>query len=98
MKNKIIIGAVIIIIVGIVTYFLTYDEPIHYGEGNIDPNNEDVIMFDDMDDESKYTLHDAAKDVAEIRFDIEEIVKKLEAEEFKMQKEKFIEEVDNDIQ
>lgn len=93
MKNKIIIGAVIIIIVGIVTYFLTYDEPIHYGEGNIDPNNEEVIMFDES-----YTLHDAAKDVAEIRFDIEEIVKKLEAEEFKMQKEKFIEEVDNDIQ
>ena len=93
MKNKIIIGAVIIIIVGIVTYFLTYDEPIHYGEGNIDPNNEEVIMFDES-----YTLHDAAKDVAEIRFDIEEIVKKLEAEEFQMQKEKFIEELDNDIQ
>lgn len=93
MKNKIIIGAVIIIIVGIVTYFLTYDEPIHYGEGNIDPNNEEVIMFDES-----YTLHDAAKDVAEIRFDIEEIVKKLEAEEFKIEKEKFIEELDNDIQ
>lgn len=97
MKNKIIIGAVIIIIVAIVAYFLTYDEPIHYGEGNLDPTAEDVIMFDNMDDES-YTLHDAAKDVAEIRFDIEEIVKKLEAEEFKMQKEKFIEEVDNEIQ
>ncbi len=93
MKNKIVIGAVIIVIVGVVTYFLTYDEPIHYGEGNIDPNNEEVIMFDES-----YTLHDAAKDVAEIRFDIEEIVKKLEAEEFKMEKEKFIEELDHDIQ
>lgn len=87
MKNKIIIGAVIIIIVGIVTYFLTYDEPIHYGEGNLDPTADDVMMFDEKPPTRMETL---AKDVKELRFDIEALVDKLEKE--------YADEVDNDIQ
>ena len=46
-KNMLIIIGVMGVIALIMIYFLTYDKPIQYGEGNLDPTAEDVIMFDE---------------------------------------------------
>ena len=72
-KQVLIAIGIIGLLALIVHYFLSYDQPIRYGGGNIDPNNEEVIM----DDES---YNDLAKDVKELRFDIEALVEKLERE------------------
>ena len=73
MSKKVLIAIGIIGILALmIHYFLSYDQPIRYG-GNIDPNNEEVIM----DDQSYNNL---AKDVKELRFDIEALVEKLERE------------------
>lgn len=61
----------------LIIYFLTYDKPIQYGEGNLDPTAEDVIMFDE---EQPTRMENLAKDVKELRFDIEALVEKLERE------------------
>lgn len=71
-KQVLITIGIIGILALIIHYFLSYDQPIKYG-GNIDPNNEEVVM----DDESYGNL---AKDVKELRFDIEALVEKLERE------------------
>ena len=74
MSKKVLITIGIIGLLALmIHYFLSYDQPIRYGGGNIDPNNEEVIM----DDES---YNDLAKDVKELRFDIESLVEKLERE------------------
>lgn len=74
MSKKVLITIGIIGLLALmVHYFLSYDQPIRYGGGNIDPNNEEVIM----DDQSYNNL---AKDVKELRFDIEALVEKLERE------------------
>ena len=74
MSKKVLITIGIIGILALmIHYFLSYDQPIRYGGGNIDPNNEEVIA----DDESYNNL---AKDVKELRFDIEALVEKLERE------------------
>ena len=73
MSKKVLITIGIIGLLALmIHYFLSYDQPIRYG-GNIDPNNEEVIM----DDQSYNNL---AKDVKELRFDIEALVEKLERE------------------
>lgn len=73
MSKKVLITIGIIGLLALmIHYFLSYDQPIRYG-GNIDPNNEEVIM----DDENYNNL---AKDVKELRFDIEALVEKLERE------------------
>ena len=72
-KQVLIAIGIIGLLALIVHYFLSYDQPIRYGGGNIDPNNEEVIM----DDES---YNDLAKDVKELRLDIEALVEKLERE------------------
>lgn len=71
----------------LIIYFLTYDEPIQYGEGNLDPTAEDVIMFDE---EQPTRIENLAKDVKELRFDIEALVDKLEKE--------YADEVDNAVE
>ena len=71
-KQVLIAIGIIGLLALMVHYFLSYDQPIRYG-GNIDPNNEEVIM----DDQSYNNL---AKDVKELRFDIEALVEKLERE------------------
>ena len=76
-KNMLIIIGVMGVIALIMIYFLTYDKPIQYGEGNLDPTAEDVIMFDE---ESPTRIENLAKDVKELRFDIEALVDKLEKE------------------
>lgn len=74
MSKKVLITIGIIGLLALmIHYFLSYDQPIRYGGGNIDPNNEEVIA----DDES---YNDLAKDVKELRFDIESLVEKLERE------------------
>lgn len=74
MSKKVLITIGIIGLLALmIHYFLSYDQPIRYGGGNIDPNNEEVIM----DDES---YNDLAKDVKELRFDIESLVERLEKE------------------
>lgn len=73
MSKKVLITIGIIGLLALmIHYFLSYDQPIRYG-GNIDPNNEEVIA----DDQSYNNL---AKDVKELRFDIEALVEKLERE------------------
>ena len=73
MSKKVLITIGIIGLLALmIHYFLSYDQPIRYG-GNIDPNNEEVIM----DDQGYNNL---AKDVKELRFDIEALVEKLERE------------------
>lgn len=72
-KQVLIAIGIIGLLALMVHYFLSYDQPIRYGGGNIDPNNEEVIM----DDQSYNNL---AKDVKELRFDIEALVEKLERE------------------
>ena len=72
-KQVLIAIGIIGLLALMVHYFLSYDQPIRYGGGNIDPNNEEVIA----DDES---YNDLAKDVKELRFDIEALVEKLERE------------------
>ena len=72
-KQVLIAIGIIGLLALMVHYFLSYDQPIRYGGGNIDPNNEEVIM----DDENYNNL---AKDVKELRFDIEALVEKLERE------------------
>ena len=72
-KQVLIAIGIIGLLALMVHYFLSYDQPIRYGGGNIDPNNEEVIA----DDQSYNNL---AKDVKELRFDIEALVEKLERE------------------
>ena len=72
-KQVLIAIGIIGLLALMVHYFLSYDQPIRYGGGNIDPNNEEVIM----DDQNYNNL---AKDVKELRFDIEALVEKLERE------------------
>ena len=72
-KQVLIAIGIIGLLALMIHYFLSYDQPIRYGGGNIDPNNEEVIM----DDQSYNNL---AKDVKELRFDIEALVEKLERE------------------
>ena len=72
-KKVLIIIGIIGLLALMIHYFLSYDQPIRYGGGNIDPNNEEVIA----DDESYNNL---AKDVKELRFDIESLVERLEKE------------------
>ena len=72
-KQVLIAIGIIGLLALMIHYFLSYDQPIRYGGGNIDPNNEEVIA----DDESYNNL---AKDVKELRFDIEALVEKLEKE------------------
>ena len=87
MRNILIAIVVIGVIALIMIYFLTYDEPIQYGEGNLDPTAEDVIMFDEA---QPTRIENLAKDVKELRFDIEALVDKLEKE--------YADEVDNEVQ
>ena len=72
-KQVLIAIGIIGLLALMIHYFLSYDQPIRYGGGNIDPNNEEVIM----DDQNYNNL---AKDVKELRFDIEALVEKLERE------------------
>ena len=77
MSKKVLIAIGIIgLLVLMIHYFLSYDQPIRYGGGNIDPNNEEVVM----DDESYENL---ANDVREIKtrvFDINALLERMEKE------------------
>ena len=77
MSKKVLITIGIIGILALmIHYFLSYDQPIRYGGGNIDPNNEEVVM----DDESYENL---ANDVREIKtrvFDINALLERMEKE------------------
>ena len=82
-KNMLIIIGAMVLIALIMIYFLTYDKPIQYG-GNIDPNNEEVIM-DDMSDEKSTSRSILEKMNVTLEnktrvFDIEALVERLEKE------------------
>ena len=84
MSKKVLIAIGIIGILALmIHYFLSYDQPIRYG-GNIDPNNEEVIM-DDMSDEKSMIRSILEKTNVTLEnktrvFDIEAVVEKLEKE------------------
>ena len=76
MSKKVLITIGIIGILALmIHYFLSYDQPIRYG-GNIDPNNEEVIM----DDESYENLADDVREIKTRVFDINSLLERMEKE------------------
>ena len=77
MSKKVLITIGIIgILALIIHYFLSYDQPIRYGGGNIDPNNEEVVM----DDESYENLADDVREIKTRVFDINALLERMEKE------------------
>lgn len=83
-KNILIVIGIMGVIALMMIYFLTYDKPIQYGEGNLDPTAEDVMM-DDMSDEKSMSRSILEKMNVTLEnktrvFDIEAVVERLEKE------------------
>ena len=76
MSKKVLIAIGIIGLLALmIHYFLSYDQPIRYG-GNIDPNNEEVVM----DDESYENLADDVREIKTRVFDINALLERMEKE------------------
>ena len=76
MSKKVLITIGIIGLLALmIHYFLSYDQPIRYG-GNIDPNNEEVVM----DDESYENLADDVREIKTRVFDINALLERMEKE------------------
>ena len=83
-KQVLIAIGIIGLLALMIHYFLSYDQPIRYGGGNIDPNNEEVIM-DDMSHEKSMIRNILEKSNITLEnktrvFDIEAVVERLEKE------------------